>query len=125
LVALPQVGEGNDDRGGAGPHVGLQAQPPRREIDRHLQPRRRGAVLVQPPCQLQQEGDARVQRGGDGRLAARGGCTHAAARTFSVVPSTATTSTVLPSGRSGPLTSHWPSPTRTLPRPLTMDSISS
>ena len=50
---------------------------------------------------------------------------YAAGLTCSVLPSTATTSTVLPAGRSGPLTSHRPSPTRALPRPLTIGSTSS
>ncbi len=64
FLALPQVGEGNDDRGGAGPHLGRQAQPLRRPADGCLQARRRGAVLVQPPRQLGEEGDAGVDRGG-------------------------------------------------------------
>ena len=106
LLTLRRISRRNDDGGGAGPHIGGQSEASCRPGHGHFQAGRGGAVLMQTPRQLQQKCDARLQLGSGQWLAARHARVHAAARTCSVVPSTATTSTVAPNGRSGPLTSH-------------------
>ena len=102
ILALAGVSKGNDDGSRAGPHIGDKTQSLRGAADSHLQARSRGAVLMETPRQLQHKRDTSDERC---RLGA-GRRRHALARTLSVAPSTATTCTVLPNGRSGPSTSH-------------------
>ncbi len=63
LVLARQVRERHHDRGRRGQHVASQLQAIANQIDRVFQARRGGAVLVQAPCQLDDEADARLQRG--------------------------------------------------------------